>query len=82
MPYSGNKIIITHSTSISWCRYNILCAHFSSLVKKTEGFSPKDLGSLLDRAFHKAAIRKLKNQKGKLKFKKNITRKGRLSAVD
>lgn len=35
----------------------------SSLVKKTEGFSPKDLGSLLDRAFHKAAIRKLKNSK-------------------
>ena len=36
-------------------------------MKKTEGFSPKDLGLLLDRAFHKAAIRKLKNSKGELK---------------
>jgi len=42
-------------------------------VKKTEGFSPKDLGSLLDRAFHKAAIRKLKNPKGELNLKKNVT---------
>ena len=40
---------------------------FSSLVKKTEGFSPKDLGSLLDRAVHKAAIRKMKTSKGNKK---------------
>ena len=33
-------------------------------MKKTEGFSPKDLGSLVDRAIHKAAIRKMKTQTG------------------
>ncbi|KAL9964534.1 hypothetical protein ACROYT_G028189 [Oculina patagonica] len=36
----------------------------SSLAKKTEGFSPKDLQSLLDRAFHRAAVRKMKKLTG------------------
>lgn len=35
----------------------------SSLVKKTEGFSLKDLGSLQDRACHKAAMRKMRTSK-------------------
>ncbi|KAK2573714.1 Peroxisome biogenesis factor 1 [Acropora cervicornis] len=36
---------------------------FSFLAKKTEGFSPKDLRSLLDRACHKAAVRKMTTSK-------------------
>ena len=40
----------------------------SLLAKKTEGFSPKDLQSLLDRAFHRAAVRKMKQLPGIERF--------------
>ena len=36
----------------------------SLLAKKTEGFLPKDLQSLLGRAFHRAAVRKMKMLSG------------------
>lgn len=49
----------------------------SLLAKKTEGFSPKDLQSLLGRAFHRAAVRKIKKLTGneclKCKSLQNIT---------
>ena len=41
---------------------SLLC--FSLLAKKTEGFSPRDLQSLLDRALHKAAVRKMTTSAG------------------
>jgi len=47
--------------------YSFLYDYLSTLVKKMEGFSPKDLGSLLDRAFHRATIRKMKTSKGNLR---------------
>ena len=49
---------------------DIVC---SLLAKKTEGFSPKDLQSLLGRAFHRAAVRKMKKLTGSKCLKMQIS---------
>jgi len=45
----------------------------SLLTKKTEGFLPKDLQSLLGRAFHRAVRRKMKNLTGNEVYVQNVT---------
>lgn len=36
-----------------------------SVAKKSEGFSPKDLSRLTDRALHFSVVRKIKKTKGR-----------------